>query len=430
MTPPLQHNQRYRIFWAGGVLSSLGTSLTAFLLNLIAVLPLQASPVWIGLLNAAVWLPWLLLGLPLDVAVNRGNSRRTMAMGQLAAAFVLATIPIAWAVHRLYIAHLVVAAVTVALATVLFRAGYPRLVIGLVRRRELGMANNDLTRAESTTQIVGPALGGLTAAVLAPAFVVAINICSHLGSAVALLRLPAPRNPPMPGTACAEAMRQVRAGWRVTFHDPYLRFFSVQGAVSNAGLTGLQTLMVLVLVRDLGLDPAQAGLAVATQALGSLSGVALAPRICRALGDIESIMLLYPLVGIGGLLLPRWTPGDPHLPHLLAGTFLIGCGVVCGNMIRAGWRQNYVPAVLLARQVTASQSVNIALMTLAAVGIGWLAASAGSSVALSVVGSVVAVSSFGALVGTPCRRRTLPDRPSPALLQAAQLPPPGWVDVR
>ncbi len=430
MTPPLRHNQRYRLFWAGGALSSLGTSLTAFLLNLIAVVPLQASPIWIGLLNAAVWLPWLMLGLPLDVAISRGNAPRTMAMGHLAAAFVLATIPLAWALHQLHIAHLLVAAVTVAVTTVLFRAGYPRIMVELVRRHDLATANADLTRAESTTQIIGPVLGGATAAILAPAFVVLANICSHLGSAIALLRIPALRSPPMTNTAYTDAMRHVRTGWRMTFRDPYLRFFSVQGAVSNAGLTGLQTLMVLVLIRDLGLGPAQAGLAVAVQAFGSLAGVVMAPRICRARGDIGSIMLLYPLVGTGGLLLPRWWPDDPHLPHLLAGTFLIGGGVVCSNMIRAGWRQSYVPAVLMARQITATQTVNISLMSLAAVGTGWLAASAGSSTALTTVGAVIAISSFGALIGTPCRRRTLPSQPSAALLEAAQLPPPGWVDVR
>ncbi len=52
------------LLWSGEGVSPLGTATTSVLLPLLAVTHFHAGPGWMGLLTAAVWLPWLLTGPP------------------------------------------------------------------------------------------------------------------------------------------------------------------------------------------------------------------------------------------------------------------------------------------------------------------------------------------------------------------------------
>lgn len=61
----------FRLLWAGESVSRLGSSVTSVALPLVAVVSLGAGPLAVGLLSGAVWLPWLLLGLPAGVWVGR-----------------------------------------------------------------------------------------------------------------------------------------------------------------------------------------------------------------------------------------------------------------------------------------------------------------------------------------------------------------------
>ncbi|WP_218670930.1 MFS transporter [Microbispora sp. GKU 823] len=54
----------FRLLWIGETTSVLGSSVGGVALPLVAVVTLHASPLTVGLLTAAAWLPWLLVGLP------------------------------------------------------------------------------------------------------------------------------------------------------------------------------------------------------------------------------------------------------------------------------------------------------------------------------------------------------------------------------
>ncbi|GEC10748.1 hypothetical protein SSP24_84030 [Streptomyces spinoverrucosus] len=54
----------FRLLWVGETASGLGNGITTVALPLVAVIALQATALEVGLLAAAVWLPWLIVGLP------------------------------------------------------------------------------------------------------------------------------------------------------------------------------------------------------------------------------------------------------------------------------------------------------------------------------------------------------------------------------
>ena len=54
----------FRALWTGVAVSKGGSAVTTVALPLVAVQTLHADLLTMGLLNASVWLPWLVVGLP------------------------------------------------------------------------------------------------------------------------------------------------------------------------------------------------------------------------------------------------------------------------------------------------------------------------------------------------------------------------------
>ncbi|MEP6651411.1 MAG: MFS transporter, partial [Lapillicoccus sp.] len=57
---PLWRDRRFTTYWSGQTVSQLGDRVSELALPLIAVTTLQASPVEVGVLTAAIWAPNLL----------------------------------------------------------------------------------------------------------------------------------------------------------------------------------------------------------------------------------------------------------------------------------------------------------------------------------------------------------------------------------
>ncbi|QQS02469.1 MAG: MFS transporter [Austwickia sp.] len=427
---PLRRNRPYWLFWTGETISVFGTEVTSLLISLLAVVVLDASPVWVGIINAALWLPWVLIGLPTGAWVDQRAPRSVMVASDLAAAAALLSIPITWSLDMLTTLQLAVVTFAVGTTNVFFRSAYPKLLATLVRREDLPPANSYLTGSESVAQVGGPSIGGALAGLFAPAVAVLVDAASYVVSAACLLFInerEKDRVAPPPTTVSLR--ERIATGWRFTFADRYLRYFTIQGALSNTGLTGFQALLVLVLVRELGLSGPQVGLAIAVQGVGSLIGAMIAPSVGRRFGSAHGTVFLFCGVGVGALLLPWGAPGW-RSGVMLAGMFLIGVGVVCANVLRGAWRQSYVPLSLMARTSTATQTVNYSLMPIAAVLAGWLAQEFGLIPAVGVMAAIVAFVSFTVLVSPLRGLRDMPGSPSEAALSAANVPPPAWQDMR
>jgi MFS family permease len=84
----------FRLFWAGQTVSRLGSAITTVALPLVAVGTLDASTFRIALLQAASWLPWLLIGLPVGVWVDRLPRRPLLIVCNVVALVALVSVPV------------------------------------------------------------------------------------------------------------------------------------------------------------------------------------------------------------------------------------------------------------------------------------------------------------------------------------------------
>jgi len=148
-------------YWSATTVSSVGTAVTSVALPLVAVSVLHASAFAVGLLAASTYVAWLLIGLPAGVIVGRLPLRATQVAMDVLRALALATIPLTWWLGRLSIAQLVLVALVVSFANVLFGVGNMTLLTAIVPKEQLSSRNSLMSGTEATTQLGGPSLGGL-----------------------------------------------------------------------------------------------------------------------------------------------------------------------------------------------------------------------------------------------------------------------------
>jgi predicted MFS family arabinose efflux permease len=347
-----------------------------------------------GILTAAAWAPWLVVGLPAGAWVDRLPARRVMIVSDLAAGLALASVPVAGLFHLLTLPQLAIVAFVNGVATVFFRAAYPALVRQVAPREQQESAFARLFGSESA-MVAGPGLGGLVAQFASAAGGLILDTASFVVSAVCLWRLKLPPQDTSEqdtseqdtSEEAAPLRRRIREGIDYLRHDRLLRFFTVVGSVSNLGLTGCTTLLVLFLVREVHLSSGAVGLVLAVQSFGGVVGARIATRVSRRLGSARALLVLQVVAGPPALLTPFGSPGA-GLVAMVAGLVLVGVGVVAGNIVRGAWRNRYVPEHLVARQVTTAQFVNLGTMPLAGLTAGALGAELGLRFTLALMAGV------------------------------------------
>lgn len=110
-------------FWSTGTVSSIGSAVTATALPLVAVLVLDASAIEVGMLAAASYVAWIVIGLPSGVIVLRLPLRGTQVVMDLVRAVAIGSIPVAWWLGTLSMPHLLATALAVSFANVIFDVG-------------------------------------------------------------------------------------------------------------------------------------------------------------------------------------------------------------------------------------------------------------------------------------------------------------------
>ncbi len=373
---PLARNHGFRLLWWGEGVSVLGNATTSVLLPLVAVVEFGAGPGWMGLLAAAAWLPWLVIGLPAGAWVDRLPARTVMITADLLSAVAMGSVPVAWFLGVLTLPQLAIAALLGGTCTVFFRTAYVVFLPQVVPASQLEPANARLFGTESAMQIAGPGAGGLIAQGLSAAGGLVLDAVSFVVSALCLWRIRPAYPATRPDGPRAPLGRRIREGVRFVALDPYLRWLTIVGGVSNFGLTGYSALLVLFLVRDLGLAPSAVGVVMMLGSAGGLLGATVATWASRRFGSGGATRALMVSSGPPALLVGLghggWT-----VAFTVAGLFLVGVAVVAGNVVRAAWRQRYVPQSLMGRVTTTSQVVNFGTMPFAGLVAGSMGALVG-----------------------------------------------------
>ncbi|MEU1628161.1 MFS transporter [Streptomyces sp. NPDC020096] len=417
----LRRHRDFRLLWCGETAGKFGASVTGVAMPLIAVSNLHASTFEVGLLSAASWSPWLIIGLPVGAWVDRLRRRPIMLVSAAVSLVLFASVPVAAWFGWLSIGLLLGVALLTGTAAVFFQTAYSAYLPSVLAPEDQPEGNAKLHGSASAAQIGGQGSGGLIAQLAGAVNGMFANAATFLVSLICLasIRHREPRvttTGHRPGALVVE----IGEGLRLIAGDPWFRTLALFGAASNLALMGYQSIQVVFLVRSVGLAPGVVGSLVAAVSTGGVVGAFLARRVGGRIGTARATLLFELGVPVFALLIPL-TVGGAGTLLFVTGGFCVSGGVVAGNVIKAGFQQRYCPPDLLGRLTASTAFLSYGTIPLGALLGGALGTAFGCRTALWITTAGIPLAAL-ILFFSPIRRsRDLPtsrqpekhSRPSP-----------------
>jgi MFS family permease len=328
--------------WTGETISQLGTQVTMLALPTTAILVLNASPFEVGLLTTLEFLPFILVGLPAGVWVDRLHRRPVLIAGDIGRVVALGSIPLAYELNVLHMIQLYLVAFVTGVFTVFFDVAYQAYLPSLVDREDLVDGNGKLEISRSGAQLAGPGLAGILIQILTAPVAIMADAISYVGSAlfVWLIRTKEPSIEEHPGGR-PKMRAQIKEGLAYVWRHPLLRPIAFCTGSSNLFSSMIMAVLLLFAYRQLHLKPGVVGLALAVGNVGFLVGAFLAGSIDRRFGPGRTIVGSILLCSFGWLAIPFATHSTG--PALLALSGLIGGLGVVYNVSQVSLRQAITP---------------------------------------------------------------------------------------
>ncbi|MFJ9844056.1 MFS transporter [Kitasatospora sp. NPDC101155] len=389
-------------YWTASTVSRLGDQVTTVALPLIAVVTLHASAFEVGLITGAAYVAWLLIGLPAGVLVRRLPLRGTQVAMDLIRAVAVASVPVAAAIGVLGLPQLVVVALVIGFASVVFDVGNSTFLPTVVPKEQLTSRNSLVSGSIAATDLAGPSLGGVLVQLLGGAASMLLDSVSYLASAALLGSLPRAEQPAAGPAGGAGMREQIREGWRFVTRHPVIRPCVAGATAVNFVCGALMTLTPVFLVRTLGAPAAAVGALMATGGLGSLLGAAATPRLVARIGSGRAVCWAAAVATGFALLLPAAGSGWGALVFAV-GNAGFSAGVVVFSIVTRTHRQTQTPPELLSRVMATVRFVSWGAIPVGALAAGATAAAWGPRTALLLF-ALSSVLSPAVLLAGPVRR--------------------------
>ncbi|HEY7207991.1 MAG TPA: MFS transporter [Gaiellaceae bacterium] len=277
----LHASRNYRYFFAGQVVSQTGSWMQRIAQGWL-VLQLTHSPVAVGILALAQFLPFTVFGLFAGVIVDRLDARRTvigtqaaqMVLASVLAGLALAGVAQPWQIY-------VLAALN-GLLLVLDAPSRQQLTYRMVGPLELPNAvalNSSLFNA---ARIFGPALGGVLIAAVGIGWCFGINAISFLAVLAGLLAMRTSEFFPLESGRRPQILRGTRDGLAYVRSQPTMMIVLALTVVMSTFCFNFNVLLPVLAKRTLEAGPQTLGLLSALFGGGALVGALLAANRGRA----------------------------------------------------------------------------------------------------------------------------------------------------
>lgn len=402
VSPP-NHRSSFRRFLAAAVISSAGSSVTAVAMPILVVQLLDATPFEVGVVNAAQFIPYAVLGLVAGVYVDRWRRKPILVWASVGRAVVLGAVPLLWLASLLHIWVLVIVLLLFGSFSVFGFAAMQSLLPRLVPRSQLVKANARLDQADAAATTLGPTVGGALVGLLGAPVVIAVDAISYVIDAALNFGLDV--DEPRPASRSRNLMNEVREGLRFTYRHHTLNPLAISTHVWFLANGAALTVLSLFALRSLGFSGYTYGLLLTTFGVASLLGTSCAHALGTRIGSGRAVILARTVYPVTWLLVACATDTDVGHVLLFAALGLQGLAAGAENANEMGYWQALTPDELLGRVNAARRSVNRTMAALGAVTAGLLVSAIGER--LTLLGVTVVFAIAAATLGfSPMRHPT------------------------
>jgi MFS family permease len=396
-------NSNFQYLWAGQTVSAIGDQMTGLALPVLAITMLHASEWQIGMMNAAGMSMFLLIGLPAGAWVDRWLKRRVMIFADLVRALVLLSVPVAWWAGVLDVTYLIVGAAIISAANVFFDVAYQSVLPIMLPKDQLSKANSALETTKQTSMLVGPAvIGFLLTIVKAPILMVADSISYFVSLfSIGLIK--------MDESTIAKKDRgrlrdEIAEGVKFVTKHPIIGRITASTATFNFFNSGVNTLVPILVLRNMDVSPALFGLVFSIGAGAALVGALSAAKIGKLIGQGNTVITALMLSAVASFGFPLAAViGDASaLPIVMVTGSLIGFSSLVFNITQVSARQALCPEHLLGRMNASIRFFVWGVMPISALLAGAFATWFGLAPVL-LVGAIGAVLSTWFIFASPLR---------------------------
>lgn len=400
-------NRAFARYFSAIAVGAFGTALTSVALPVLVVAVLGANAFEVGIVNAAQFVPYAVLGLFAGVFVDRWRRQRVLVWASIGRAVSLALIPAMWVAGLLPIWMLVVLLLLFGAFSVFGFAATQSLLPQIVERRALRAANARLDQAEAVGQTAGPALGGALVGWIGAPLAIAVDAVTYVIDAVLIAGLRLTESEPRAVTR-RSVRREMAEGLRWVYRHPVLAPLAWSTHVWFIANAAALTIFTVFALRTLGFSPLLYGLLFAGAGLANLLGATLAPRVGARLGSGSTITIGRALYPVAWILVASAPEGGSARPAVIAAVLVLAGMILQGfaggleNANEMSLRQAVTPDELLGRVNATMRSANRTLGAAGAIAGGSAATLLGERSSLLIAVGLFAVA-FAIAIGSRVR---------------------------
>jgi MFS family permease len=338
-------------FWSGETLSLLGSQVSLIAIPLLAVTRLSASPLQMGMLNSAQYIPFLVLALVAGVWVDRYRRLPMMVATNFGRALLIGFVPLAITLKLLNMGLIITLVFLAGLLTVVFALAYQAYLPSLVGDQHLMEGNGKLAGSQSFAQMSGPGVAGLLVGTIGAPIAILINAVTYLMAGTSVLAIRRPEPAPVPEAGPRKSIWvQITHGVRLSVSNVYLRALGIEASIYNLFNQMLWAVLILHLSRDMHFRPVIVGLVLTSEGVGGVLGSLIAGRFTRRLGLGPALIVSIVVANLAPLLIPAapsgWVLAAPLIGLAL---FINGAGLTVYAIQAISLRQAAVTPDVLGR---------------------------------------------------------------------------------
>jgi len=405
----LTRHRNYRLYFAGQVISLIGTWMQNVAQAWFIIVLTHGSAFAVGALALCQFGPYALLGLFGGTMADRLDARRTLLLTQSASLLVAAALATLALSHGAQVWEVFVLAAVSGLILVLDTPVRQAFTIQMVGRPELPNAialNSSLFNA---SRIVGPALAGLLIATVGVGVCFLLNAVSYLAVLGALLLMRDSELYPINrGSERPALLRGVGEGLVYAWRTPTARLVLLLMLVISTLAINFNVLLPVLAAHTLRSGPEVFGILSASFGVGALGGALTSASLSRA----SLTALLGGGTGFGAsllLLAPQRTVWAACAVLVLTGfSFSLYASQSNSSL------QMAVPDRLRGRVLSLYGYVFFGTAPLGGVLAGWMTGRYGTEAYLFVVGGVSVVAALAGVAALRARGAEAPEAATPA----------------